>query len=200
MPAGRPRALDLDTAMPVIFRLFWHDGYGGSTLDQVAAELGVTKPTLYRALGEKEAVFAAALDTYHQTYIAPAEGHLRQSATLREALTGAFAVFVDRILDEDLPPGCFLGDSAMTGRFRIGPIAAAIQRHQGRLASLVQQRVERAIDDGELEPTTSVAAVVPYVLGQVSALSAISRSSPNRSQLDSVVGYMLAGLPWVGTH
>jgi hypothetical protein len=49
--------------MPVILRHFWHDGYGGATLDQIAAELGVTKPTLYRTLGEKEAVFAAALGT-----------------------------------------------------------------------------------------------------------------------------------------
>ena len=200
MPAGRPQSLDLEAAMPVILRHFWHDGYAGATIDQVAAELGVTKPTVYRAFGEKEAVFAAALDTYHQTYIAPAEGHLRQSATLREALTGAFAVFVDRILDEDLPPGCFLGDSAMTGRFRIGPIAATIDRLQGRLGSLVQQRVEAAINGGELEPATSVAAVVPFVLGQVSALSAISRTGPTRSQLDSVVGYMLAGLPWASTR
>jgi hypothetical protein len=84
----------------------------------------------------------------------------------------------------------------MTGRFSTGPIAATIQRLQGGLASLVELRVAAAVDDGELEPATSVAAVVPFVLGQVSALSAISRSSPTQSQLDSVVGYMLAGLPW----
>lgn len=195
MSAGRPRALNLETAMPVILRHFWHDGYGGATLDQVAAEVGVTKPTLYRTLGEKEAVFAAALGTYHQTYIAPAERHLEQAATLRAALAGFFAVFVDRILDDDLPAGCFLGDSAMTGRFSTGPIAATIQGLQGRLASLVEQRVTAAVDDGELEPATS-AAVVPFVLGQVSALSAISRSAPTRQQLDSVVGYILDGLPW----
>jgi AcrR family transcriptional regulator len=200
MPAGRPRALDLETAMPVILRHFWHDGYGGATLDQVAAELGVTKPTVYRALGEKEAVFAAALDTYHQTYIAPAERHLRQAATLHEALIGFFAIFVDRIVNDDLPAGCFLGDSAMTGQFSTGPIAATIDKLQGRLASLAQQRVVAAIDDGELAPTASPAAVVPFVLGQVSALSAISRTGPTRTQLDTMVGYMVAGLPWADTR
>lgn len=183
--------------MPVILRLFWHDGYGGSTLDQVAAELGVTKPTLCRTLGEKEAIFAAALDEYHRVYIAPAEAHLEQSVTLREALTGVFTVFVERILNEDLPTGCFLGDSAMTGGFGTGLIAETIDKLQGRLATLVQQRVETAIDHGELEPTSSSESVVPFILGQISALSAISRSRPTRSQLDSVIGFMLAGLPWV---
>lgn len=198
MPAGRPRALDLEAAMPVILRLFWHDGYGGATLDQVAAELGVTKPTLCRALGEKEAIFAAALEEYHRAYIAPAEVHLEQAGTFREALAGVFAVFVDRILDEDLPAGCFLGDSAMTGGFGTGLIADTIDGLQGRLATQIQQHVEAAIADGEIEPDSSVEAVVPYVLGQVSALSAISRSHPSRSQLDSVVGFMLEGLPWSG--
>lgn len=195
MAAGRPRALDIDTAMPVVLRLFWHDGYGGLTLDQVAEELGVTKPTLYRTLGEKEDIFAAALETYHLTYIAPAEEHLERDATLSDALAGVFAVFVERILDEDAPVGCFLGDAGMTGGFSSGPIADTIARLQGRLASLVHQRVETAISDGELEPTNSV-SVTSFVLGQVSALSAISRSSPTRSQLNSVVGFMLAGLPW----
>lgn len=197
MSAGRPKALDLETAMPVILRLFWHDGYGGSTLDRVAAELGVTKPTLCRTLGEKEAIFAAALEEYHRAYIAPAEAHLEQAATLREALTGVFAVFVERILNEDLPAGCFLGDSAMVGGFGTGRIADTIDRLQGRLATLVQQRVETAINDGELEPTSSAESVVPYILGQISALSAISRSRPTRAQLEVVVGFMLAGLPWI---
>ena len=196
MPAGRPRAIDLDTAMPVILRLFWHDGYGGSTLDQVAAELGVTKPTLCRTLGEKEAIFVAALEEYHRAYIAPADVHLERAASLHEALTGVFAVFVERILDDELPTGCFLGDSSMVGGFGDGLIADAIGRLQGRLVARVQQRVEAAIADGELAPTSSVGSVVAFVLGQISALSAISRSQPTRAQLDDVVGFMLAGLPW----
>ena len=196
MPAGRPRALDLETAMPVVLRFFWHEGYGGSTLDEVAAELGVTKPTLYRTLGEKEAIFAAALEEYHRAYIAPAEEHLARAATLLDALAGAFEVFVERILDDGLPTGCFLGDSGMAGGFGTGLIADTIDRLQGGLATLVKQRVETAIWDGELDPASSVESVVPFVLGQISALSAISRSNPSRSQLDDVVRFMLAGPPW----
>lgn len=109
-------------------------------------------------------------------------------------------MFVERILNEDLPAGCFLGDSAMVGGFGTGLIADTIDKLQGRLVALVLQRVAAAINDGELDPTSSVETVVPYILGQVSALSAISRSQPTRPQLDSVVGFMLAGLPWMEAH
>lgn len=182
--------------MPTILRLFWYDGYSGSTLDRVAAELGVTKPTLCRTLGEKEAIFVAALEEYHRTFIAPAEVRLEQARTLRGALGGAFDVFAERVLSEGLPAGCFLGDSAMVGGFETGPIADTISRLQGRLVSLVQRRVKAAIDDGELDPNASAEAVVPFILSQVFALSAISRSRPTRAQLDAMVGFMLDGLPW----
>lgn len=197
MAAGRPRALDIDAALPVILRLFWERGYSGQTLDQVAAQLGVTKPTLCRTLGDKDAIFAAALDHYYQCYIAPAETQLEQADSLREGLQRFFTVFVERIDDGALPPGCFMGDSATSG-FETGAIAEALQTLHGRLATAVHQRIEAAIDCGELENTTPAMPVLQYVLGQVSALAAISRSGPTRAQLDDVVDYMLAGLPWTG--
>jgi AcrR family transcriptional regulator len=196
MMAGRPRALDLDIALPVILRLFWERGYSGQTLDQVAAELGVTKPTLCRTLGDKDAIFVAALGEYHQSYIAPAEDYLTQAGTLREGLHGFFGVFVARIVDDDLPPGCFMGDTAATSGFNVGTIAETLETLLGRLASTVHQQIEAAIDNGELGPTTSAAPVLQFVLGQISALAAISRSGPTRAQLDTVVEYMLNGLPW----
>lgn len=67
---------------------------------------------------------------------------------------------------------------------------------QGRMASTLHQRVERAIEEGELQPTTSPATVIQFILGQFAALSAVSRTNPTRSDLDAVVGYILAGLPW----
>ncbi|MDA3040636.1 MAG: TetR/AcrR family transcriptional regulator [Actinomycetota bacterium] len=181
--------------MPVIVRLFWSGGYSQLTLDQVAAELGVTKPTLYRSLGEKETIFAAALEAYHQTYIQPCEQHWEHAPTLHQALAEGFAVVVERILDNDLPPGCFMGDTA-AGEFPTGLIAATLESLQGRMASTLHQRVERAIEEGELQPTTSPATVIQFILGQFAALSAVSRTNPTRSDLDAVVGYILAGLPW----
>ncbi|MDG2114657.1 MAG: TetR family transcriptional regulator [Actinomycetota bacterium] len=196
MSAGRPKALDLEEAMPLIVGMFWRGGYVGSTLDEVAAALGVTKPTLCRTLGDKEAIFAAALDAYHREHIEPAEDHLDRAATLGQALEAVFSLFVERTLDDGLPEGCFLGDNGSSGEFTTGPIATTLHALQSRLASSVQRRIEQAISDGELEPGTSPAPIVQYILGQFAALSAISRSHPTSTQLDAVVRYMLDGLPW----
>ena len=47
----------LDAAQHV----FAHQGYSGATMDAVAAEAGLTKPTLYQYFGSKEALFAAMM-------------------------------------------------------------------------------------------------------------------------------------------
>ena len=91
-----------------------------------------------------------------------------------------------------------MGDTAAASGFDAGSIAETLQTLLGGLASIVHQRIETAIDNGELKSTTSSVPVLQFVLGQISALSAISRSDPTQAQLDDVVEYMLNGLPWAG--
>jgi len=185
--------------MPVIVDMFWRGGFDGSTLDQIAHELGVTKPTLCRTLGDKEAIFASALEAYHREHIEPAERDLDQAGTLFDGLESVLTLFVERTLAAELPEGCFMGDVGSSGDFVVGPIAETLSLLQGRLVASVHGRVEQAIAVGELAPSAEPAAVVQYILGQFAAISAISRSRPTRSQLESVVRYMLDGLPWTTT-
>lgn len=199
MPAGRPKSLDPAAAMPTILDLFWRGGYHGQTLDQVAAELGVTKPTLCRTLGDKEAIFAAALKAYHDEHIEPAERSLEQADTLREALAAVLGLFAERTLTDELPEGCFMGDTGSSGDFATGPIASTLNTLQSQLVSSIHERVASALADGELDPSADPAAVIQYLLGQFAAISAISRAKPSRAELESVVGYMLDGLPWANS-
>ncbi len=176
--------------------MFWRGGFDGATLDEVAAAVGVTKPTLCRTLGDKEAIFAAALEAYHGEHIEPAQRFLDESVTLREGLAAVLALFAERTLADDLPDGCFMGDTGGSGLFTSGAIAASLDVLQRGLVESVHGRVAAAIADGELDPGTDPASIVQYLLGQFAAISAISRSHPSRSELTSVVGYMLNGLPW----
>jgi AcrR family transcriptional regulator len=187
----------MELAMPVIVGLFWR---GGSThrptLDQVAAELGVSKPTLYRAVGEKDAVLCAALEAYHRTHIRPGEDRLEAGPTLRAGLSAMLELYTNRMTSGTLPPGCFLTDTAAGNEFTEGPVADTLATLQARTWTLLHRRAEQAIADGELAPDTRVESVVRYVLAQFVALSVVSRSEPGHDALQELVGFMLAGLPW----
>ena len=63
-PLGRPREFDLDTALEGAMLVFWRKGYEGASMSDLTASLGVTKPSLYAAFGNKEQLFRAVLDRY----------------------------------------------------------------------------------------------------------------------------------------
>lgn len=196
MTKGRPRALDVERSLPVIVRLFWRSGFDRLTLDQVAAELGVTKPTLCRTLGDKESIFARAVLAYYEEHIRPGEERLEASESLRVGLRGCFALNVERALEEGNPRGCFLTDTTMSGAFTSGAIAETLGRLQAGTRDLLMRKINDAIASGELKASAESGAVLGYVLAQFAALSTLSRTAPSRGQLETVVGYMLDGLPW----
>ncbi len=63
-PLGRPREFDLDTALERAMLVFWRRGYEGASMSDLTASLGVAKPSLYAAFGNKEQLFRAVLDRY----------------------------------------------------------------------------------------------------------------------------------------
>jgi AcrR family transcriptional regulator len=64
MTAGRRRSFDEAQALETAMRVFWRRGYQGTSLSDLTAALGINKPSLYAAFGNKEQLFARALAHY----------------------------------------------------------------------------------------------------------------------------------------
>src|SRR3546814_11724245 len=61
---GRPREFCTQEALATAMRLFWAKGFGGTSVSDLAGAMGISKPSLYAAFGDKEALFAKALRLY----------------------------------------------------------------------------------------------------------------------------------------
>ena len=63
---GRPREFCVDYALAQALRVFWEKGYDGTSLTDLTDAMGITRPSLYAAFGNKEALFRKALDLYER--------------------------------------------------------------------------------------------------------------------------------------
>ena len=61
---GRPRGFNSKVALEKALQVFWRRGYAGASLSELTAAMGITRPSLYAAFGNKEELFHKALDLY----------------------------------------------------------------------------------------------------------------------------------------
>src|SRR5579872_3132902 len=61
---GRPRAFDAEKALDRALQVFRRKGYEGASLTDLTQAMGIERPSLYAAFGNKETLFRRALDRY----------------------------------------------------------------------------------------------------------------------------------------
>src|SRR5436305_6228001 len=110
-----PRAERERQVLDVAHARFAAHGYGAVTMDDVAADAGVTKPLLYAYFGNKERLYLACMERAGDALFATVGAAVSEAASPADALRRglhAFFAFVaeDRdawrvLFDETLPAG-----------------------------------------------------------------------------------------------
>ena len=61
---GRPLAFNQDVALDKALNVFWSRGYEGASMAELTEALGINKPSIYAAFGNKETLFRKTLARY----------------------------------------------------------------------------------------------------------------------------------------
>src|SRR5438132_14281082 len=107
IPIGRPRAFDIDEALKRALLVFQQRGYEGTSLSDLTAAMGINRPSLYAAFGNKEELFRQVLARYADgpaAYTREALDEPAARAVVERLLRGAIEVTTDPLT----PPGCLL--------------------------------------------------------------------------------------------
>ena len=64
---GRPRAYDPAVAMRQARDTFWRGGYAATSLEDLSAGMGMNRPSIYAAFGDKRALYLQAVTEYAET-------------------------------------------------------------------------------------------------------------------------------------
>src|SRR3954447_5416059 len=110
---ARTRDFDIDTAIDRAMHEFWRKGYEGTSLTDLTAAMGINRPSLYAAFGNKEGLFRRVVERYvagpgqrvHAALEAP---------SAREAVERLLEVYCDVPSDtSERPQGCLLVQGAL---------------------------------------------------------------------------------------
>lgn len=99
---GRPKDLGKRAAiLDVAKRLFSQNGFDGVSMDQIAAEAGVSKLTVYSHFGDKESLFSAAIRAKCEEQLPSTLFLAGLEGSLREQLSAIARAFLQLITSEE---------------------------------------------------------------------------------------------------
>lgn len=166
-PRRLPRAEREKQILDVAHALFAEHGFAAVTMDEVAAQVGVTKPLLYNYWGNKERLYVACLERDAERLLNTVRGAVeadpRPAAALETGVRSFFTfVAADRgifrlIFDDALPAGGEVAQGIALYRQRITDTIAAL---------LLAEFPPKARDKARLE----VEALSHALLGATEAL------------------------------
>src|SRR5580658_6972995 len=104
-PLGRPRAFDTEEALDRAMLVFWRKGYLGTSLSDLTNAMGIKRPSLYAAFGNKKSLFRKVLDRYFKGPSAYLNDAL-QEPTARAVVERYFQSVIDLLTDPQTPTTC----------------------------------------------------------------------------------------------
>lgn len=197
MSAGRQREFDKDLALENAMELFWRDGYHGTSLSDLTHIMGINKPSLYAAFGNKETLFISALNQYVHKHGSP---HFKQlqapNTNLDQRLRNYLKSIAKMLTDPKLPGGCFMTNSTCESKSRCLP-AEALQT-----VKKISKSTKKAFTDffvneeqkGNLITAGSANVLASYILTLQYGLAVMARNGTKRNVLDNVIDHAMSNI------
>jgi AcrR family transcriptional regulator len=182
---SRPREFNIDEALDRAMEVFWHKGYEGATLLDLTTAMRISRPSLYAAFGNKEALFRKALDRYAAgpaSYVRVALAEPTAHAVAEQLLRAA----IKTLTDPRNPRGCL----SVQGALACGDASESVRRelaaHRAAGEAAIRRRFERAQAEGDLPPDSAPADLARYVATVIQGMAVQAASGAGRADLRGV--------------
>jgi len=191
---GRPREFCVDKALIDALHVFWAKGYDGASMADLTEAMGITKPSLYAAFGNKEALFHKALDLYEAEKLEYTRAALEQPTARKVAeyyLRGA----LDTHCGATDPKGCM----GLLGTLACSPeadsIKADVVRRRASSHRALVERFERAKAEGDLPAEIDPEGLTSHMLAILQGITVQASAGASRAELERLVDTSLALWP-----
>ena len=154
MASGRRKEFSPEQALDDAMRVFWSEGYAGTSFDRLIEETGVGRQSLYDTFGDKEEIFDLALERYGATEIKKVTDMLARAGDPLANVRSVLGLWRDEASKPEFA-GCFLGNAIGAARPADHRLAAVLQAQLLELERAFHTALRAASESGSLPETTN---------------------------------------------
>jgi AcrR family transcriptional regulator len=142
--SGRPREFKDTAVIDAAVEVFWSQGYGACSTDDLCKETGLGRGSLYNAFGSKHELYEQALIRYHQVGIEAQLDILHKDAPVKERM--------QELLEWEIREGSAAKDRGcllINASVERGKSDPAVEKIFKQHLALLEQAIEDAIREGQ---------------------------------------------------
>jgi AcrR family transcriptional regulator len=184
---GRPRAFDPDAALAEAVDAFWDAGFAATSLDDLTEAMGMNRPSLYAAFGDKQALYRKAFDLYRERTRAGLARELSGDHPLRTALRNVYDKAIAIYLSGGSGPrGCFIIGTAVAQAVTEPAVRVALADVLREVEDGFRARIARAQRCADLSADADPAKLAKLAAATLYSLTIHARAGAGREALDAI--------------
>ncbi len=184
MAVGRPRNFDPEKALEKAMQVFWRKGFEGASLPDLTRAMGINRPSLYAAFGNKQALFRKVVARYGEgpgAYFAAALSQpTARLAAEKLLLESAEALACPK------HPGCLMVQGGLCGGAESKGVRKDLAAKRKLSEGKLRERFERGQREGDLRADASAADLARFVATTLYGMSVQAAGGATREELRRV--------------
>ncbi|MET3759713.1 AcrR family transcriptional regulator [Sphingomonas sp. UYEF23] len=174
--------------------MFWRNGYEAASMTELTSAMGITKPSLYAAFGNKEQLFHKALDLYEREKLAYMTSAL-EAPTARGVAERLLRGSLEMQMSTCDPKGCLGVISAATCGAEAEPIKAEVVKRRASSEAALVKRFAEAQAAGEFPEGMTPEALTRFLFAILQGLALQGGSGATCAELSQLVETSMAVWP-----
>jgi AcrR family transcriptional regulator len=166
--------------------VFWRQGYEGTSINDLTQAIGITKPSLYAAFGNKEQLFCKALDLYEREkmdYVGKALAEPTARKVAEHLLHGA----LENQTSNSEPRGCLGVISSVACGEEAESIRKFVLERGATAKRALIDRMERAKGEGDLPGHVDVEGLTSYLYAILQGMAVQAGAGASREDLERLI-------------
>jgi len=181
--------------------VFWRNGYQGASLSELTTAMGISKPSLYAAFGNKEQLYLSALQRYRQQYLDQHARALAAEPDLRKAMRDFLQSVARMLTAPELPGGCMAVTCAVefaTPTLPPSVIKAISEAVDQSSISLIRQRLVHELKQRNIPESSLVEQLADYFASLMSGMAVMAKVGISQARMFGIIEQSLLVLPKAG--
>ena len=194
MTVGRPIEFDPAQALDAATRVFWQRGYEATSLDDLLAEMDLSKSSFYQTFGGKSELFQKCLESYRDSNADHFRALLDQAASGKAFLETVLGNVAKCVNDPMGRAGCLLVNTASEFALRDPQIGGVVTRALARIEDLFYAAVCRAQAEGDIPGSADARSLALFLMTSLSGLQGMARAGARPEKIHVVVKVVMNSL------